>query len=161
MSSKITFNKFHIVAVVFFSSVLLLVIIKVMLFPSNLQSTLETKKLMIRNQTFTIELAQASKQRELGLSYRTSLGKYNGMLFSFETPGLYRFWMKEMNFPLDFLWIRDNKIVDLSESIPPPKSVNGQIMFVTPKEPVNAVVEINAGLIQELHIQKGDLITIK
>lgn len=58
-----------------------------------------------------IEIASTSASREQGLSGRTSLPPDAGMLFVFENPGVYGFWMKDMSFPIDIVWITEAKTV--------------------------------------------------
>ena len=64
-----------------------------------------------------------------------------------------------MKFPLDFLWINDETIVDLSENIP--LFSEGEITTVKPSKPVNKVLEVNSGIIKEYGLKKGDKITFK
>lgn len=57
------------------------------------------------------EVVNTDKSRELGLSGREKMGDGEGMLFIFDHEGKYGFWMKDMNFPLDILWINQEGIV--------------------------------------------------
>ncbi len=95
-------------------------------------------------------------ERARGLSGRPSLPHDEGLLFIFDTPGTYGFWMKEMNFPIDILWFDENKLlVDISPSIDPstyPES------FV-PQVPAQYVLEANAGFVEEKKIKLGDQLT--
>lgn len=55
-----------------------------------------------------------------GLAIRDSLNENEGMLFIFETPQKYSFWMKDMKFPIDIIWInQDGKIVHIEKNLPP------------------------------------------
>ena len=58
----------------------------------------------------TIKVDQASEEgeRERGLSGRSSLKENEGMLFVFKRPGSHPFWMKDMKFPIDIIWIGEN-----------------------------------------------------
>ena len=67
-------------------------------------------KVSIDNRTFSVEVATSSAQQQQGLSGRNSLATDKGMLFIFKTPNKYAFWMKDMKFPLDMVFIKDNKI---------------------------------------------------
>lgn len=58
-------------------------------------------------------VADTDKTRELGLSYFKTLADKQGMWFVFPQLGIYSFWMKGMNFPIDIIWLDENyKIVD-------------------------------------------------
>lgn len=62
------------------------------------------------------------------------------MLFVFPEAGLHRFWMKDMNFPIDIYWLGKNyEVVDVAKNVPPesyPKTFS-------PKSPANYVLETN------------------
>ena len=59
----------------------------------------------IKNLIIPVDLAITPNQQAKGLSFRNTLNANQGMLFPFHTPGDYSFWMKDMKFPLDILWI--------------------------------------------------------
>ena len=114
---------------------------------------------IINGQTFKLLIADTPKLRNRGLSYRESLSRDSGMLFIFEKKDFYSFWMNEMKFPLDFLWINDETIVDSDENIQ--VYTDGGITTVEPSESVNKVLEFNSGIIKKYAIKKGDKITFK
>lgn len=114
-------------------------------------------KVRINNHIFYVDVAVTPKQRERGLSGRKKLENNEGMLFLFEDPGLFHFWMREMLFPLDFIWIDGNTIVDLSKNVPHPTG-NESAIELAPKEPVDKVLEINAGTIDAIGATIGDTI---
>jgi uncharacterized membrane protein (UPF0127 family) len=92
----------------------------------------------------TVEIAASEATRERGLSGRVTLVDDSGMLFLFNAPARYTFWMKEMRFPIDVLWIRDGKIVDLAFNIQPLESDQTATRF-SPLYPADAVLEVPAG----------------
>jgi len=119
-------------------------------------------KVTIDNQTFSVEVATTSAQLQQGLSGRTSLPKDQGMLFIFKTAAPYPFWMKDMKFPLDMIFINNNKIVTIFQNVPAPKDPNTTNLPVyAPDGPVNQVLEINAGLAKTDNFKKGDTVTVK
>src|SRR3989338_5042145 len=65
----------------------------------------------ISNVKIKAELADTPEKRALGLSGRETLGNDEGMLFVFDEPNTRQFWMKNMNFALDIIWIDENKKV--------------------------------------------------
>jgi uncharacterized membrane protein (UPF0127 family) len=78
------------------------------------------------------------------------------MIFVFDKPDYYSFWMKDMRFTLDFIFIKDNEIVDLLENIQPqsyPKTF-------TSKKPADKVIEVKAGTIKNLKIKIGNFVQI-
>ena len=64
-----------------------------------------------------------------------------------------------LQFPLDFIWIDDNKVVDITENVP--VLIQGTIPTIKPKEPINKVLEVNAGEIAAAHIQIGDTVYLQ
>ncbi|MFZ5845697.1 MAG: DUF192 domain-containing protein [Patescibacteria group bacterium] len=114
-----------------------------------------TAKVKIKDQIFLVEVAVTAKERERGLSGRTTLAPNRGMLFVFASPGVYHFWMREMRFPLDFIWIKDQTVVDLSENIPSPTGGEKPVELA-PRQPVDKVLEVNAGEVTKYGITVGD-----
>lgn len=115
----------------------------------------------INNHTFNLEIAKSQKDKEIGLSKYNSISNNFGMLFPFEKDGNYSFWMKNMKFPIDIIFIKDNKIIKIFSNAPYPKSDNEQLPIYTPSEPSDTVLEINAGLSEKYKFKNGDLVEIK
>ncbi|MEW5901570.1 MAG: DUF192 domain-containing protein [Acidobacteriota bacterium] len=68
----------------------------------------------------TAELAVTDEQRAQGLMFREKLAEDQGMLFIFEEKERHSFWMKNMRFPIDILWLdAQRKIVHLEPRVPP------------------------------------------
>ena len=70
-------------------------------------------KVKIGLAAFDVEIADTAFLQTKGLSGRPSLPKNYGMLFVFDDLGIRKFWMKDVPFPLDFVWIRENKVVGI------------------------------------------------
>src|SRR3989344_811917 len=114
------------------------------------------KETRLGGQLFSIEIADTPAKRIRGLSGRSSLPENRGMLFIFEIPGQYGFWMKGMFIPIDIIWIRGNQIIGLEKNILQSSNLN----YYSP-EPVDKVLEINAGLSDKLGLKAGDEIELK
>jgi uncharacterized protein len=113
--------------------------------------------LTINNLQVDIEIADTPAKRERGLMHRTFLKESAGMLFVFDKPGLYSFWMKNTLIPLDIIWINeDKKIVHIA--------YNFQPCFVskcpTVKSSTEAlyVLEVNGGWVKRNNVKVGDLV---
>ena len=73
------------------------------------------------NATFTVDLADTPEKRTRGLSGRPALYANSGMLFVFESESRLVFWMQEMQFSLDFVWIgSDCSVADITKDVPAP-----------------------------------------
>jgi len=91
-----------------------------------------------------VRIADSTPAREKGLSGTEQLALDEGMLFLFSEPAKYQFWMKDMLFPLDAVWIRDGEIIDLTVNVAPPQP--GQdIPVFAPIKAADAVLEVPAG----------------
>lgn len=109
------------------------------------------------------EVADTVAKRTKGLGDRAKLEIGTGMLFVFEQPGKYRFWMKGLQFPLDFIWIKDNKVVDILTNVPvPPDGASDNALpTYEPITEVDKILEVNAGFVEFNNIQVGDLVEIQ
>ena len=111
------------------------------------------KEIQIGEVFLRVEVQDTDSLRTKGLSGRESLRENKGMLFIFEEPGLYGFWMKDMNFSIDILWINDGKeIVEIAENVAP--DTFPEIFY--PKELVQYVLETQAGFVEKNDIQLKD-----
>lgn len=113
-----------------------------------------TALFVINSGSITAEIADTSAKRELGLGQREELAPRHGMYFPFPTTYKWVFWMKDMHFPIDAIWIKDGVVVDVTRNALPP--IGEDIEKFSPTEPADAVLEINAGEADELNIRKGD-----
>lgn len=111
----------------------------------------------INGKNILVEIAKTPAEQAAGLGFRDSLGKDDGMLFIFEEEIMPGFWMKSMEFPIDIVWISGDAVVGVSENIQPPTGAADENLTVySPPEPVNYVLEVNAGIVAENGIKIGD-----
>lgn len=106
----------------------------------------------IAGATLHVDVADTESLQERGLSGRSGLAPDEGMLFVFETDGEYSFWMKEMLFPIDIVWISsDGEVVFVSKNVSPvsyPASMK-------PDTPARYVLELPAGFADAHGVEKG------
>ncbi|MGH7394748.1 MAG: DUF192 domain-containing protein [Candidatus Methylomirabilales bacterium] len=110
--------------------------------------------------TVRVEVAVTDKEHTRGLSGRPALQPGTGMLFAYPAPGLRSMWMMGMRFPLDFLWIRDGRIVDLFERVPPPRPGEQPVTVASP-EPAQYILELPGGSIRAHGLGRGDAAVIR
>lgn len=97
-----------------------------------------------------------AKQFE-GLSNRESLGEYDGMLFPFGYSGFHTMVMRDMHFALDFIWIDNGKIVEITpNAAPEPDRQEQDLTRYRPSVPAAAVLEIPAGFSAKFGLEVGD-----
>ncbi|MBI2099795.1 MAG: DUF192 domain-containing protein [Candidatus Vogelbacteria bacterium] len=110
---------------------------------------------VIGDTTIKLELARTPAEQTQGLSDRTSLDERAGMLFVFPADQIPAFWMKEMRFPIDIIWLNvDGQIVDITPNLAP--STFPQTF--SPKIPIRYVLEVNAGFAGRHDLKIGDFI---
>jgi uncharacterized membrane protein (UPF0127 family) len=121
---------------------------------------LKQQTIVIGRATFTVEVAETREAQATGLSGRTGLGKDSGMLFPFSPPQNVSFWMKDMQFPLDLVWIANGKVVGVTKNVPAPEPGTqiSDLPNYTPPEPVDYVLELNAHSSEAFAV--GDSVTI-
>jgi len=113
---------------------------------------------MIKGKTINAEVADNFIKRIKGLMFRKGLKENEGMLFIFRRPGYYSFWMLNMKFPIDIIWIsEDKKIVDFVTAYP----LKNEFKIFRPKEKALYVLEVNKGFVKKNNIRVGDKVEIE
>ena len=104
-----------------------------------------------------VEIAGTSAERVRGLSGRRDLTPGSGLLFVFPASAIYGFWMKEMRFPIDIVWIgEDLRIVHIAADVAPetyPK-------VFKPPEPARYVLEMPATSMRKMGVKPGTEVTL-
>ncbi|MBN2518399.1 MAG: DUF192 domain-containing protein [Candidatus Altiarchaeota archaeon] len=110
--------------------------------------------------TVRVSVADTVEKQNTGLSLVPSLAEGEGMLFVFPNPKIASFWMRDMMFPLDLIWIDEEfQVVQISEDLQPCSSDSCQIY--RSNELIQYVLEVNAGFIDENSIRVGDHVELK
>lgn len=116
-------------------------------------ATYPSRSLNIKDLVIFVDVAEDNVARVKGLSGRKNLKDDQGMLFVFETLGIYKFWMKDMNFPLDIIWFDGNqKIVHIEKNVLP----ESYPKLFGPDEETKYVLEVVAGFSQKNDLKIGD-----
>ena len=108
---------------------------------------------------FTVEVADVFYERYGGLAFRVSLEPDKGMLFPFKHEMDYSFWMKNMNFPLDIIFIDKEKEVKYIASDVQPCETE-ECPSIRAGMPIMYVLELNAGTAKEINLNVGDKLNI-
>lgn len=115
----------------------------------------------IKEHIVSVETVTDQKAKEIGLTKYASIKEDQGMLFLFDQPGMYTFWMKNMKFPIDILFINNDTIVSFVENAQPVDATVENPAVYAPEAAVDKVLEIKAGLVKQYEIKKGDKVTIE
>ena len=113
--------------------------------------------------TLIVEVADTPEARATGLSGRDSLGADRGMWFDIDRTAPVSFWMRGMEFPIDIIWVSESlRVTGMVERAPPlaPGTLTDDLPIYSSGGDVRYVLEINAGLAEELGIRPGDEITV-
>ena len=103
---------------------------------------------VIGDASYTVDLAVTPEERQQGLSGREHMAGNEGMLFVFDEERQLSFWMKEMRFPLDIIWIDSQcRLIGVSADVqtPPPEAESSEIPRARSPSPAKYVLELNAG----------------
>jgi uncharacterized membrane protein (UPF0127 family) len=122
-------------------------------------SQIKYNQIKIGSQEIKAEVVDNEAARMKGLSGKDSIDNNEGMLFVFEKPDIYPFWMKDMKFAIDIIWIKDKKIVEIVKDAQPP-TAEGKTISYTPRAQADLVLETVAGFCTENNVKIGDEISI-
>ena len=109
---------------------------------------------------FKAEIAKTDQQKETGLAKYRKIDNDFVMVFPFNDSDYYAFWMKDMKFSIDIIYVRNNKIVDIFSAVPPPKNENEALTIIRPKNKSDTILEINANLSNKYKFKNGDKVYI-
>jgi hypothetical protein len=113
----------------------------------------KTDILQINGRSFSLQIAKTEQERELGLGNRSSLPADQGMLFVFPQVQPECFWMKDMHFSIDIIWINKNKqVVYIKHNVSPSTYPDS----FCPTQPVAYVIELNAGMTDNTGMRVGE-----
>ncbi|MBI2036985.1 MAG: DUF192 domain-containing protein [Candidatus Liptonbacteria bacterium] len=121
---------------------------------------IELAKVIVGERTFYVEIADTDEERTRGLAFRDKL-ESDGMLFLFETPGPYGFWMKDVRFPLDIIFIREGRVFSLERGVPVLQgNENPQTYYPAGYAEVTQVLELPAFSVDRYNIRLGTPVQI-
>lgn len=110
-----------------------------------------TETMKIGDKSISVEIADSPEEHEKGLSDRENLARDRGLLFVMPKDGGAIFVMRRMKFPIDIIWINDNKVIGFTENLLPPTEATSDdklIQYSSPA-PVDYVLEVNSGFVKE------------
>jgi hypothetical protein len=118
-------------------------------------SAVDKKRVCFPNVCVESVIADTDGLRTKGLMFRDNLGEKQAMLFIFPEEDKYSFWMKNMRFALDIIWVdRNKKIVEIKKNIQPCN--NNICESFTPQVKTKYVLELNSGFTDKYRINLGD-----
>jgi uncharacterized membrane protein (UPF0127 family) len=106
-----------------------------------------------------VEVAATDATRASGLMFRGPLADDEGMLFVFDAPGRYGFWMRNVRAALDIIWLdAASRVIWIVEGAPP---CNAEpCPTYEPPADASFVIEVAGGFVRRHHVARGDIVTI-
>lgn len=135
----------------FFGAAIIMLLVAIILVIGN---TFDRSEVAFGTCKLTAEVARTSEEKARGLSGRPAIGQNEAMIFPFnnEQPS---FWMKDMLFPIDIVWVNNNQVVKIDANLP---LDNGATSY-SPGQPIDWVVEVAAGRSAACGVTPGTTIT--
>jgi len=112
------------------------------------------EEVCFRDACVNSEVADTAAKRAQGLMYRKELAENKGMLFVFDEEVLPGFWMQNMEFPLDIIWIsKDKRIIGINTNALPCRDFCESIV---PPDKIKYALEVKAGFAEKNQVKTGD-----
>lgn len=116
-----------------------------------------TTEVRLGTGVYALWLATTNADRTQGLSDVKSIDPNGGLLMDFGQDGQHGIWMKNMNFPLDIIWLdKFQHVIYIVKNAPPE---NPASTVFAPKDPARYVIELPAGSVSQAGIKIGDTAT--
>ena len=120
-----------------------------------------SEQICIEKTCFNVEIADTNEKKILGLGNRDFLGENSGMLFPYPEKSAPGFWMKDMRFPIDIIWINQEMRVSGIVKDFQPCEPDELCPVVYPDKEITYVLEINSGLSDRDGLKEGDFVYFK
>lgn len=154
MSTFVQPKKWHLFILVAMVACLIFVVIR--------NHTWPKKIVTVKNIDLTVLVADTFARQHEGWSGKTDMGGADGMLFVFGFNSSHAMVMRDMQFPLDMVWVSGGVIVDMAAGVQPePGVAEADLISHQSRVPSVAVLELKAGLISQLGLVIGDKVVVK
>jgi len=142
----------------FITQIIIAVILSSAAFHAHAEALNNENFVIIKDKKIILEIADTEPKRAQGLMYRDELEKNNGMIFIFERPQRVNFWMKNVKIPLDIIFIRNDRAVNIYRNVSPCRSDYCEIY---PSETItDYAIELNSGFCDTNNIKIGEKIKL-
>ena len=112
-------------------------------------------RVCFKDKCFNVDLAITLEEKIKGLMHRKNMKGDEGMLFIHEDENTRGFWMKNVNFPLDIIWMdKDKKVVFINKNTP--ICLGDPCPVVKPDVKAKYVLELKGGISDDIGLKIGD-----
>jgi hypothetical protein len=122
--------------------------------------TFRKRKVRICGRVFSLDVADTFAKQMLGLMHRESIGRLDGMLFSFRRDGINGIWMANMKFPIDIIWLDSEGMVIGIEKMAKPCKGMFNCKSYSPGRRSRYVIELRGGTASSIGIRNGIVIHV-
>lgn len=117
--------------------------------------------LILKDEKLNVLVAKTYYQQRKGLGGRESLAPYDGMLFLFSFPAKQGFVMRDMEFPIDIVWLKQGIVVDIAKNVQiEPGTSETVLKQYYPRVEATAVLELSAGWADNHQLRIGDALEV-
>ncbi len=129
---------------------------------NNTSQQTDQARAILNGKVFVLEVMDTPDKQREGLSGRDSIDKDQAMLFVFDQAKIMDFWMKDMKFNIDLLWIKGDEIVAWEKNMlaPDPNLPDDKLKHYTSPFPVDKVLELKSGTIDDLSLKINDKVEL-
>src|SRR3989338_10305823 len=115
----------------------------------------------LKEQKITVWVAKTPARLYKGLSGKENLAGNRGMLLVFGKMGKHGIVMRDMEFPIDIIWLSNGEVVDIAPNVPiAPEVSDADLKRYYPRKEANAVLELPAGWAERNGVEIGDRLKI-
>lgn len=115
----------------------------------------------IGGEILTVMVADTPALRYKGLSGTNLSDKKQGMLFVFPIADYYTFVMRDMDYSIDIIWVKNGEIVEIAPNLAPEKGLpEAQLTRYRPRMSATHVIELPAGFAEEHNLKIGDMVKL-
>lgn len=116
---------------------------------------------MLKGEPLLVQIARTPYHHKKGLGGRESLGKYDGMLFIFQFSGRVGIVMRDMEFPIDIVWLNKGEVVDIAPNVPiEPDVSEEELTRYYPRKNADLALELPGGWMESHDLRIGDVLTV-
>jgi len=156
--------KKNITIAVIIASVFMISVFALLRSASSLVANLgvEHRTIMVGDDIFSVDVSDSEEERQRGLSGRGRLEEGSGMLFVYDSPRIPVFWMKDMDFPIDIIWISGGRVIGAELNIPVERGVpEAEMRRYSPPDFVDMALEVASGTVSRLMVTVGEPVSIE
>ncbi|MEK6858007.1 MAG: DUF192 domain-containing protein [Nanoarchaeota archaeon] len=123
-----------------------------------LLSACSSNSVIINGSKVNVEIADSPEEHQKGLMFHGPLKENEGMLFIFPDESKRSFWMKNVFFPIDIVFLNsEKKVVDLKDDFY--LCVKEPCELFTSK-PAKYAIELQRNFIEKHNVKVGDLVEV-